>query len=213
MGSSLNYFDRNTDMLQYLEVEFINMDEGQTSLKRHKARKCTQNDFRHNKKLYESYVDRQIHLICPEGLEKALLAHGRDSIKLESFSVRVSRCSGTTVKCAKDIEAFFAGHQIVTNLIHPKVDMLYHNRDLWDPKNLPVMHYNTQLGRFNLKLDSKNQKFLMSEVDIRPNHIYLEDDIFQMTQHENLTFVDTEKSLVETFELPPVQGYENVLFT
>lgn len=91
--------------------------------------------------------------------------------------------------------------------------MFYHNRDLFDAQNLPVRHYNTQLGRFNLKLDGKNQKFLMSEVDIRPNHIYLEDDIFQMTQHENLTFVDTDKSLVETYELPPVTGYENVLFT
>ena len=58
MGSSLNYFNRNTNMLQYLEVEFINMDEGQTSLKRFKAKKCTENDFRFNKKLYESYNDR-----------------------------------------------------------------------------------------------------------------------------------------------------------
>jgi len=91
--------------------------------------------------------------------------------------------------------------------------MFYHNRDLLDPRNLPVRHYNTQLGRFNLRLDAKNQKFLMSEVDIRPNHIYLEDDIFQMTQYENLTFVDTDKSLVDTFELPVVTGSENVLFT
>jgi hypothetical protein len=53
----------------------------------------------------------------------------------------------------------------------------------------------------------------MSEVDIRPNHIYLEDDIFQMTQYENLTFVDTDKSLVDTFELPVLTGSENVLFT
>jgi hypothetical protein len=95
-------------------------------------------------------------LICPEGLDKALLANGRDSVKLESFSVRVKRCTGETAKCARDIESFFARHQIVTNLIHPKVDMLYHNRDLLDADNLPVRHYNTPLGRFNLKLDSKN---------------------------------------------------------
>lgn len=110
--------------------------------------------------MWENFEERQLHLICPEGIDKAILAHGRESNKLESFSVRVKRCTGETVKCAKDVEQFFSDHQIVTNLIHPKVDMFYHNRDLLDPNNIPIRYYHTQLGRFNLKLDDKNQKFV-----------------------------------------------------
>lgn len=89
----------------------------------------------------------------------------------------------------------------MTNVIHQKVDMLYHNADLLDPKNLPVVRHSMQTGRFLLQ----DQKFIQSYVDLRPNYLLLEDDLFQMTQHENLTFIDTDKTLLETYELPSLK--------
>lgn len=148
------------------------MNEHSTEKGQFTARKCSKEDFKGLEALWLDYEDRQVHLICPDvDDEDIVLFADKTSRKLQSYSLRITKCSKG---CARDIDEFFQNNLFVTNIIHQKVDMLYHNADLLDPHNLPVVRQSMQTGRFILQ----DQKFIQSYVDLRPNYLLLEDDLF-----------------------------------